>query len=102
MRDCPPHHKPEHPAHWSNIDYIERDGAGEDGREADLYTDEKSDLDKAVLIERSERYGIIERSKDFSLEPWREVMNRNMGKKISGMVRGRQISWTLTRGRGIS
>lgn len=50
----------------------------------------------------SGRYGVIERAKDFSLVPWREVMDRNIGKQISGMIRGRQISWTLTRGRGIS
>ncbi|MEM7662928.1 MAG: DUF3363 domain-containing protein [Pseudomonadota bacterium] len=50
----------------------------------------------------SGRYGVIERAKDFSLVPWREVMDRNLGKQISGIIRGRQISWTLTRGRGIS
>lgn len=49
----------------------------------------------------SGRYAVIERAKDFSLVPWREVMDRNLGKRISGMIRGRQISWTLTRGRGI-
>lgn len=49
----------------------------------------------------SGRYAVIERAKDFSLVPWREVMDRNLGKQISGMIRGRQISWTLTRGRGI-
>ena len=49
----------------------------------------------------SGRYGVIERSKDFSLVPWREVMDRNLGKQISGLVRGSRISWTLTKGRGI-
>ncbi len=49
----------------------------------------------------SGRYGVIERAKDFSLVPWREVMDRNLGKQISGIIRGRQISWTLTKGRGI-
>lgn len=47
-------------------------------------------------------YGVIEKSKEFSLVPWREVMDRNIGKQFSGMIRGRNISWTLTRGRGIS
>ncbi len=37
-----------------HLDYIERDGAGEDSREAELYTDETNDLDRATLIERSE------------------------------------------------
>ncbi len=37
-----------------HLDYVERDGAGENGREAELYTDEASDLDGAALIKRSE------------------------------------------------
>ena len=50
----------------------------------------------------SGRFAIIEKSKEFSLVPWREVMDRNLGKSISGIVRGNQISWTLTKGRSIS
>lgn len=50
----------------------------------------------------SGRYAVIEKAKDFSLVPWREVMDRNLGKQISGIIRGKQISWTLTRGRDIS
>lgn len=50
----------------------------------------------------SGRFAVIERAKDFTLVPWRDVMDRNLGKSISGIVRGQQISWTLTRGRGIS
>ncbi len=47
------------------------------------------------------RYAVIERAKDFSLVPWREVMDRNLGKQISGAVRGNRISWTLGKNRGI-
>ncbi len=47
------------------------------------------------------RYAVIERAKDFSLVPWREVMDRNLGKQISGAVRGNRISWTLSKNRGI-
>lgn len=50
----------------------------------------------------SGRFAVIEKSKEFSLVPWRDVMDRNLGKSISGIVRGNQISWTLTKGRSIS
>lgn len=53
-------------------------------------------------VERpSGRYAVIERTRDFTLVPWREVMDRNLGKSVSGLVRDGGISWTLTRGRGI-
>ncbi|MEM9096495.1 MAG: DUF3363 domain-containing protein [Pseudomonadota bacterium] len=43
----------------------------------------------------------MERTRDFTLVPWREAMDRNLGKSVSGLVRDGGISWTLTRGRGI-
>ena len=53
-------------------------------------------------VERpSGRYAVIERTRDFTLVPWRDVMDRNLGKSVSGLVREGGISWTLTRGRGI-
>lgn len=57
----------------------------------------------AKAVDRpSGKFAVIERAKDFTLVPWREVMERNLGKQINGVVRGNQISWTLTKGRGIS
>ncbi len=54
-------------------------------------------------IERpSGKYAIIERAKDFSLVPWRDVLERNRGKSVSGIMRGNTISWTLNKGREIS
>ncbi len=56
----------------------------------------------AQAIERpSGKYAVIERARDFTLVPWREVMDRNLGKSVSGLIRDGGISWTLTRGRGI-
>ena len=48
----------------------------------------------------SGKYALIEKSKEFSLVPWRETMDRNLGKSISGVVKGQTISWTLTKARG--
>jgi len=50
----------------------------------------------------SGRYGIIERSKDFTLVPWRETLERNKGRTVTGDISGRSISWTLTNGRDLS
>ena len=54
-------------------------------------------------IERpSGKYAVIEKSKEFTLVPWRETMDRNLGKSVTGIIKGQTISWTLNRGRGIS
>ena len=54
-------------------------------------------------IERpSGKYAVIEKSKEFTLVPWREAMDRNLGKSVTGAIKGQTISWTLTKGRGIT
>ncbi len=50
----------------------------------------------------SGKFAVIERSKEFSLVPWREVLERSRGKAVSGIMRGGNVSWTLNRGRGVS
>lgn len=50
----------------------------------------------------SGKYAVIEKSKEFTLVPWRATIDRNLGKSISGVVRGQAISWTLTKGIGRS
>jgi type IV secretory pathway VirD2 relaxase len=46
------------------------------------------------------RLAVIERSKEFTLVPWRPVLDRHVGKSVSGIIRGDGISWTIGRGRG--
>ncbi|PHR58289.1 MAG: conjugal transfer protein TraI [Robiginitomaculum sp.] len=50
----------------------------------------------------SGKFAVIERSKEFSLVPWRDVLERSRGKMVSGIMRGGNVSWTLNRGRGVS
>ena len=53
----------------------------------------------------SGRFALVERGREFTLVPWRPVLERNLGKQVSGIARGETISWTLGRerkGRGIS
>jgi len=55
---------------------------------------------RKAIVRPSGKYAVIEKSKDFTLVPWRETMDRNLGKSISGSLKGQTISWTLTKGRG--
>ncbi|WP_066585582.1 DUF3363 domain-containing protein [Sphingomonas pruni] len=45
------------------------------------------------------RYALIERAHDFTLLPWRDVLDRQIGKPVSGIVRPNGVSWTLGRDR---
>lgn len=44
-------------------------------------------------------YALVERSRDFTLVPWRDVLDRNIGKVASGIMRADGISWQIGRGR---
>jgi hypothetical protein len=48
----------------------------------------------------SGRFAVIEKSREFTLVPWRPVLERNLGRSVSGVMRGDAISWTLGRQRG--
>jgi len=51
------------------------------------------------------RYALIEKSREFTLVPWRPVLDRAIGKPVSGIERREGISWTIggrARGIGIS
>ncbi|MBV9841885.1 MAG: relaxase/mobilization nuclease and DUF3363 domain-containing protein [Sphingomonadaceae bacterium] len=48
------------------------------------------------------RYALIEKSREFTLVPWRPVLERHAGRAVSGIMRGDAISWTIGRGRGQS
>jgi type IV secretory pathway VirD2 relaxase len=45
------------------------------------------------------KFALIEKSKEFTLVPWRSALERQMGKPVSGIVRGETVSWTIERGR---
>ena len=46
------------------------------------------------------RFAIIERSKEFTLVPWRDVLEQCWGLEISGIVQAGGINWDLERRRG--
>src|SRR3546814_7227087 len=47
----------------------------------------------------SGRQTLVERSRDFTLVPWRPVMERHIGKNMSGIMRDGGVSWTFGRQR---
>ncbi len=47
-------------------------------------------------------FAVIEKSRQFTLVPWRPVLERSMGKTVAGIARGDAISWTIGRQRGPS
>jgi type IV secretory pathway VirD2 relaxase len=44
-------------------------------------------------------YALMERSRDFTLVPWRDLFERNIGKTASGILRADGTDWRLGRGR---
>ena len=47
----------------------------------------------------SGRFALIERSREFTLVPWRPVLDRQLGKRVSGITRGNGITWAFGRQR---
>jgi len=49
----------------------------------------------------SGKFAVLEKSKEFTLVPWRLVLERQQGKMISGVVRGTSVSFEFHRKKGI-
>lgn len=49
----------------------------------------------------SGKYALIENSREFTLVPWRPVIERQRGREVAGLVRGSDISWEFGRKRSL-
>ncbi|MPZ40588.1 MAG: DUF3363 domain-containing protein [Rhizobiales bacterium] len=49
----------------------------------------------------SGRFAVIERAHDFTLVPWRPVLERAKGQTVVGIVGGEGVSWSIGRKRGL-
>lgn len=47
----------------------------------------------------SGKYAVIENAYEFTLVPWRPVMDERLGRQISGVMRDAGVSWGFTRAR---
>jgi Protein of unknown function (DUF3363) len=50
------------------------------------------------LILASGRFAMLENGVDFSLVPWRPVIESRLGQSVSAIVRGPTVSWDISRG----
>ena len=50
----------------------------------------------------SGKYAVLEKSLEFTLVPWRENMDTQLGRELFGQVRSGSFSWSVGRGRGLS
>ncbi|WP_206612758.1 DUF3363 domain-containing protein [Paenirhodobacter populi] len=50
----------------------------------------------------SGKFAIVEQSHEFTLVPWRPVIDRQLGREVTGIVQGGSVSWQLGRQQGIS
>jgi type IV secretory pathway VirD2 relaxase len=61
------------------------------------------DRSEGKLVRRIEmlsgRFALIEKSREFTLAPWRPALENRIGKAVSGIVRGDGVSWQFGRGR---
>ena len=49
----------------------------------------------------SGKFAVLEKSKEFTLVPWRPVLERQRGKLVSGLVRGSSVSFDFSRKKGL-
>ncbi len=49
----------------------------------------------------SGKFAVVEKSNEFTLVPWRPVIDRQLGREVMGVVQGGSVSWQLGRSRGL-
>ncbi|WP_425286803.1 DUF3363 domain-containing protein [Nitratireductor soli] len=49
----------------------------------------------------SGKFAIVEKSQEFTLVPWRPVIDRQLGREVAGIMQGGSVSWQLGRQRGL-
>ena len=49
----------------------------------------------------SGKFAVVEKSHEFTLVPWRQVIDRQLGREVMGVVQGGSVSWQLGRARSL-
>jgi hypothetical protein len=44
---------------------------------------------------------MVERSHEFTLVPWRPLIDHQLGREVTGVVQGGSVSWQLGQRRGL-
>lgn len=77
-----------------NADWLDRElvsGTAEATRD--------SGFGRAIEI-ASGKFAVVENAREFTLVPWRPVLEPHIDKTVPGIMRSDGISWTIGRGRG--
>ena len=57
--------------------------------------------DVAIQALSRDKFAIVEKAHEFTLVPWRPVIDRQLGREVMGVVQGGSVSWQLGRQRGL-
>ena len=49
----------------------------------------------------SGKFALVENAREFTLVPWRPVIENQLGREVMGFVRGGSVSWQLGRKLGL-
>jgi hypothetical protein len=49
----------------------------------------------------SGKYALVENAREFTLVPWRPVIEKELGRMVTSLVRGDGVSWQLGRAMGL-
>ena len=49
----------------------------------------------------SGKFAVVEKSYEFTLVPWRPVIDRQLGREVTGFKQGSSVSWQLGRQKGL-
>ncbi|MCL0228217.1 DUF3363 domain-containing protein, partial [Klebsiella pneumoniae] len=49
----------------------------------------------------SGKFAVVEKSHEFTLVPWRPIIDRQLGREVAGIMQGGSVSWQLGRQRGL-
>lgn len=50
----------------------------------------------------SGKFAVVEKSHEFTLVPWRPIIDRQLGREVSGIVQGGSVTWQLGRNKSIA
>ena len=50
----------------------------------------------------SGKYAVVDRGRDFTLVPWRPVLEKHIDKTVSGIMRDKDINWSFGKSRGLT
>jgi hypothetical protein len=56
---------------------------------------------KQIVQLSSGKFALVENAHEFTLVPWRPVIENRLGREVMGVVQGESVSWQLGRNRGL-